>query len=104
MPFGVFNAAATFQRMMTKVLQSIPQSEEDVVFCYVNDILIATTTIEQHMVKLNQVLQRLKQAGLTFLGRVIGGGSAPRILRCTPPSLNGINQEPRRNSKVSLTS
>ncbi len=88
MPFGLCNATATFQRLMTKVLQRIPQSEGDVVLCYVDDILIATTTIEQHLVKLNQVLRRLTQAGLkckstkcdllirevTFLGRVIGGG------------------------------
>ncbi len=88
MPFDLCNATATFHRLMTKVLQGIPQKEGDVVLCYVDDILIATTTIEQHLVKLNQVLQRLTQAGLkckstkcdllkrevTFLGRVIGGG------------------------------
>ncbi len=49
MPFGLCNATATFQRLMNRVLEGVPQSYGNVVLCYVDDILIATTTIEQHI-------------------------------------------------------
>ncbi len=86
MPFELCNATATFQRLMNRVLEGVPQSYGNVVLCYVDDILIATTTIEQLIEKLNRVFQRLHQAGLkckcsfmqwkvTFLGRVIGEGT-----------------------------
>ncbi len=88
MPFGLCNATATFQRLMNMVLRDIKQEYGNVVLCYVDDILIATTTVEQHLEKLDQVFQCLAAAGLkckpakcsfmkgkiNFLGRVIGEG------------------------------
>ena len=88
MPFGLCNATATFQRLMNMVLRDIKQEYGNVVLCYVDDILIATTTVEQHLEKLDQVFQCLAAAGLkckpakcsfmkgkiNLLGRVIGEG------------------------------
>ncbi|MFO0002435.1 MAG: reverse transcriptase domain-containing protein [bacterium] len=37
MPFGLRNAAQTFQRFMDRILKHLP-----VVFCYLDDIIIAS--------------------------------------------------------------
>ena len=88
MPFGLCNATASFQRLMNIVLKDILQAPGNLVLCYVDDILIATTTVEQHLEKLDMVFRRIAEAGLkckpskcnlmqtkaTFLGRIIGEG------------------------------
>ncbi len=88
MPFGLCNATASFQRLMNIIVRDIPQEPGNLVLCYVDDILIATTTVEQHLEKLDQVFKRIADAGLkckpskcnllhtkaTFLGRIIGEG------------------------------
>lgn len=54
MPFGLRNAAQTFQRFMDQVLRGLP-------FCYgyIDDLLIASATAEEHEDHLRQVFQRL---------------------------------------------
>ena len=59
LPFGVASAPAIFQRYMDTLLQGIPQES-----VYIDDILIAAATIEEHLHTLELVLQRLQQAGL----------------------------------------
>ncbi|KRH91929.1 transposable element, partial [Pseudoloma neurophilia] len=58
MPFGLKNAPKSFQRIMEQVLSGI-----DCVTIFVDDILIASKTEEQHYHDVNKVLDRLKQAG-----------------------------------------
>ena len=60
MPFGLCNAPATFQQLMQVVLAGIE------CFVYIDDILIASKTFEDHMTHLQTVLSRLRQAGLTL--------------------------------------
>ena len=87
MPFGLKNAAQTFQRLMDTVLQDISCS-----FCYLDDILIASSNEEQHMADLRQMCGRLQEYGLVvrpekcifgvdsidFLGhRITAGGAKP---------------------------
>ena len=57
--FGLRNAVATFQRMMDNVLCDLP-------FCivYIDDILIFSSTPDEHRHHLHQVLDRLRSAGL----------------------------------------
>ena len=59
MPFGLKNSAQAFQRLMNGVLGGL-----DRVFVYLDDILVASSTIEQHLSDLRQVLTRLHAAGL----------------------------------------
>ena len=59
MPFGLRNAAQTFQRFMDQVLRGLP-------FCYgyVDDLLIASANAKEHKEHLRQVFQRLSEYGI----------------------------------------
>ncbi len=61
MPFGLCNAPATFQRLMQVVLAGL---EWDCCFVYIDDILVASQSFEEHMRHLQLVFERLRQAGL----------------------------------------
>ena len=64
MPFGLCNAPATFQRAMTKILQNVVQRYGNLVMCYIDDVVIATATAEDHVQRLREVLTCLRGAGL----------------------------------------
>ena len=64
MPFGLCNAPATFQRAMTKILQNVVQRYGNLVMCYIDDVVIATATAEDHVQRLREVLTCLRDAGL----------------------------------------
>lgn len=59
MPFGLRNAAQSFQRLMDTVLRGL-----DFVFCYLDDALIASKNVEEHMEHLRIVFQRFKDHGI----------------------------------------
>ena len=58
LPYGVSTAPAIFQSVMDRILQGLP------VACYLDDILIATKTKEEHDQLLEQTLGRLEHAGI----------------------------------------
>ena len=65
MPFGLMNAPATFQRMMQKLLTGLnPANGPDFVSLYVDDVLIFSETLEEHIHHIHLVLDKLKEAGL----------------------------------------
>ena len=63
MPYGLSNAGATFQRMIDRV---IGPELEPYAFSYLDDIIIMTGTFEDHLIMLERVLARIKEAGLTI--------------------------------------
>lgn len=64
MPFGLCNAPSTFQRMMNSVLRGLTWST---CLVYLDDIVVYTRGgIEQHVLELACVLERLAVAGLTL--------------------------------------
>lgn len=63
MPFGLCNAPAVFQRMIHKVLNSKKISG---VLTYMDDIIIASKTVEEGMQRLECVIEALKEANLTL--------------------------------------
>ena len=63
MPFGLCNASATFQRSITRALQKIQQRHGSVVMAYIDDIVIATETIEDHIKRIKEVFESLREAG-----------------------------------------
>ena len=60
MPFGLKNSAASFNRLMRKVLGDVENVD-----CFVDDVVIYTDTWKEHIQKWDEVLKRLKEAGLT---------------------------------------
>ena len=61
MPQGITNAPATFQRMMEKCLGDMVFTD---VLVYLDDLLIFSSTLEEHLERLDKVLTRLEQYGL----------------------------------------
>ncbi len=64
MPFGLSNATATFQRLMSRVLMDVAQSYGNLVMCYVDDVITSTSTVDQHIDRIAEVLSCLRNAGL----------------------------------------
>ena len=64
MPFGLCNATATFQRLMAQALTSVTKKYGNLIICYVDDVVIATPTLEDHIERLEEVFSCMKQAGL----------------------------------------
>ena len=61
MPFGIAAAPATFQKLMNMVLGNALWKTAVV---YLDDILIFSKTREEHMIRVNDILSRIKNAGL----------------------------------------
>lgn len=59
MPFGLRNAAQTFQRFINEVLHGL-----DFCYAYIDDILVASTTEKQHKEHLHQLFARLNEYGV----------------------------------------
>jgi hypothetical protein len=74
MPFGLRNAGQSFQSFMDEVLSGL-----DFAFCYLDDILIGSSSTEEHMQHLHLVLQRLQEYGsqLGLDHPPAGAGSPP---------------------------
>jgi len=61
MPFGLHSAPATFQRLLDSVLR--PELEPHV-FVYLDDIIVASPTFDEHLEHLTEVFRRLRKARL----------------------------------------
>ena len=115
MPFGLTNAPAVFQRLMQRVLMGLNTTEEkDFVAVYIDDVLVFSRTLKDHLQHLQLVIDRLQQAGLKlkptkchfvreeveYLGHLITPGGLkpnPRLVEAvrdfpTPQSLKQLRQ------------
>ena len=82
--FGLVNAPSQFQRIIDLVLAGLSW---EVCLAYVDDVIVMSSTFEQHMERLSLVFQRLSDAGLKlkpnkcklfqlkvhFLGHIVSG-------------------------------
>ena len=64
MPFGLCNATATFQRLMAQAFTRVTKKYGNLVMFYVDDVVIATPTLEDHIDRLDEVFGCMKRAGL----------------------------------------
>ncbi|CAM6086541.1 unnamed protein product [Calypogeia fissa] len=59
LPFGLKNAPAEFQRVMDRILAGL-----EFVRCYIDDILVFSSTVKEHQTHLQAVFERLRTHGL----------------------------------------
>lgn len=107
MTFGLRNAAQTFQRFMDDILRDMPFA-----FPYLDDVLIASSSVEEHKSNLDQLFRRYAECGLvlnadkcqlgkdavTFLGHLVtkdGIKPLPSKVDCilsqkTPTDVQGL--------------
>jgi hypothetical protein len=85
MPFGLRNAGNTFQHMMDRILAGL-----DFCFWYLDDVIVASASYQQHLLHLEQLFSRLQAHGLvinlekcsfaaatvTFLGHEVSAAGA----------------------------
>ena len=65
MPFGLKNALSVFQRLMQQVLCGVnPESGPSFVAAYIDDLLIFSVSLQEHLDHLRQVIHRLREVGL----------------------------------------
>ena len=62
MPFWLCIATATFQQLLALALTSVTKKYSNLVICYVDDVVIATPTLEDHMERLDEVFASMKRA------------------------------------------
>lgn len=102
MPFGLSNSNSTFRRTMKLVLQGLPWQT---CLVYIDDIIVFGSCFTQHMARVDEVLNQIKQAGLKlrpdkchmlqteviFLGHVVSQGG----VRSDPTNVEKVVKWPR---------
>lgn len=63
MPFGLTNAPAVFQRLMDGVLGKLKNS---IAFPYLDDVIIPSTTVDEGIIRLRQILDVFRKYHLTL--------------------------------------
>lgn len=101
MPFGLKNAPATFQRVMDNVLKDL---QGKICLVYMDDIIIFSTSLQEHISNLKAVFRRLREHNLKiqldkseflcktveFLGHVI----TPEGIKPNPKKVDAIKNFP----------
>ena len=63
MPFGLHGAAQRLCRLMDKV---VPHRLREKIFVYLDDLLVVSSTFEEHMDLLKELAECLRKANLTI--------------------------------------
>ena len=101
MPFGLKNAPATFQRAMDVILASVKWQTAIV---YLDDVIVFSTDIGQHVHQVDRVLRLMSEAGMTlklkkcfffcdkidYLGHVISPGKL-EVASKTTEAIKGLS-------------
>ena len=61
MPFGLCNSPATYQRLMNECFEGLHLKS---CLIYLDDIIVFSDTYEEHLQRLRQVFQRIRQTGM----------------------------------------
>jgi Reverse transcriptase (RNA-dependent DNA polymerase). len=100
-PFGLKNAPATFQRVMDTILRGLINN---ICLVYLDDIIILSTSLQEHMTSLKEIFNRLRDAGLkiqldklefikrevAYLGHVV----TPEGVKPNPEKIKAIKAYP----------
>ncbi|KAK7091113.1 hypothetical protein V1264_008842 [Littorina saxatilis] len=111
MPFGLKTSGAIFSRMMRSLLSPLDMIEID---NFIDDILVATETVERHLECLRALFQRLQEASLSarpskcylgfkrleYLGHMVGNG----VIQPEEGKMDKIAKMPRPTTKRQIRS
>lgn len=109
MPFGLTGAPRTFQKMMDRLLKGL---EFKIALAYLDDIIVFGATIDECIVNLRVVFQRIRDAALKlkakkcslfaaetlYLGHIISGSG----VKCDPSKVEAVRKwhSPRTQRQV----
>ena len=107
MPFGLKNAAQTFQRFLDHVLHGL-----DFVYVYIDDVLVASSNPTQHLDHLRQVFTRFQQYGIVINPakcllavpdlQFLGHGVSSDGVRPLPDKVQAVRDFPTPSTKRKL--
>ena len=111
MPFGLCNAPSTFERAMELIMKGL---QWKTLILYLDDIIVLSSTFDEHIERLDEVLSRLGQAGLklkpskchmfksevAYLGHVVSAAG----IKPDPEKLERIQDWPSPTSVSELRS
>lgn len=109
MPFGLKNAPSTFQRVMDNVLRGLIGT---VCLVYMDDIIVFSTSLQEHITNLRKVLEALKKYNLkiqldkseflckevAFLGHIV----TPEGVKPNPEKIHTIKNWPLPKTETEL--
>ncbi|UYV66872.1 K02A2.6-like, partial [Cordylochernes scorpioides] len=90
MPFGLCNAPATFERMIDNLLKGLKWA---ICLCYLDDIIVFSDGFEEHLRRLELVLNCLKKAGLCLNSKKCKFGAKTITVLGHEVSENGIRPD-----------
>ena len=109
MPFGLKNAGATYQRLVTKMFRPLLGSTMEV---YIDDMPVKSKQCPDHAAHLQQTFDLLKEYGMKLhplkcafgvsAGRFLGFMVTQRRIEANPAQLKAILQSPIPNSKKGI--
>lgn len=111
MPFRLCNAPATFQRLMQAVMSDLVFQ---IVLIYLDDLLVYSSTFDEHLARLETVFKRLRETGLKikvekchFLQpevRFLGHQVSAQGVSTDPDKINAVQEWPTPSTLKELRS
>ncbi|RVW21939.1 Retrovirus-related Pol polyprotein from transposon 17.6 [Vitis vinifera] len=106
MPFGLKNADATYQRLMTKIFKPLVDRTVEV---YIDDIVVKSKTQEEHVLHLQEVFQLLRKYDMKLnpskcafgvsAGKFLGFMVNQRGIEVSPDQVKAIMETPPPGAK-----
>ena len=97
MPFGLCNVLATFQRLMQRVLAGL---ENKCCFVYLDDILVASKTFQDHLTHLQEVFTHFRAALLHLKPKRCELLKDRVLFLEHVMSATGIEPDPKKTEKI----
>ncbi|RVW75366.1 Retrovirus-related Pol polyprotein from transposon 17.6 [Vitis vinifera] len=109
MPFGLKNASATYQRLMTKIFKPLVGRTVEV---YIDDIVVKSKTEEEHVLHLQEVFHLLRKYDMKLnpskcafgvsVGKFLGFMVSQRGIEVSPDQVKAVMETPPPRSKKEL--
>nr|CAN71093.1 hypothetical protein VITISV_000384 [Vitis vinifera] len=111
MPFGLKNAGATYQRLMTNIFKPLIGHTVEV---YIDDIVVKSKTREEHVLHLQEVFHLLRKYSMKLnpskcvfgvsAGKFLGFMVSQRGIEVSPDQIKAVMETPPPRSKKELQS